>query len=64
MDDRSLFADEILVQTVVAILVKRLGGVVSITQADIDDVAFIFLVEDNNGRDKLSLRLQNRNPVS
>lgn len=45
-----------------AILVKRLGGNVTITQADIDDIAYGHMVEEGHEDGSLSFQLNERSP--
>lgn len=54
MDPRSNLSNPKLALIVIASLVKRLGGNVTITQADIDAVAYGRLIEDGS----LVLKLQ------
>ena len=60
MDSRSNFNNPVLTMLVLAILVKRLGGSVEVTQADVDDVAFNRLDEDSHGDGSFTLRLVER----
>lgn len=43
-----------------AVLVKRLGGKVEITQADIDDIAYNRLIEEGFNDGSLEFRLEER----
>lgn len=47
MSDRTVFEDAHIMLNVVAVLVKRLGGEVKLSQEDFDDVAFGRLLEDH-----------------
>ena len=51
-----VFTDPTVNMLVVAVLVQKLGGTVSITQADIDQVAFLRLME--NGADDGAITLE------
>ncbi len=43
---QSLLNDEVFRTALVGILVKRLGGVVTLTQADFDDISTMMLLEN------------------
>lgn len=47
-----------------AILVKRLGGVVKIVQADIDDIAYNRLIEEGREDGSLEFRFAERGAAS
>lgn len=49
---------------ILAVMVKRLGGNVSIVQADIDDVAYNRLIEEGFENGRLELRLEERSRSS
>ena len=56
--------DPALTTLLFAVLVKRLGGCVKITQADIDSVAYNRLEERGNEDDSVEFRLVERNKAS
>lgn len=60
MHPQSSFNDRRLVMLLFAIFVKRLGGKVEVTQADIDDVAFGRLDEEGREDGSLEFRLVER----
>lgn len=49
---------------VIAILLKRLGGKATITQADIDDVAYNRILEEGHGDGSIELRFAERDKSS
>lgn len=55
------FNNPVLTTILFAIMVKRLGGKVTITQTDIDDVAYNRLDEDGCDDGSLEFRLVQRN---
>lgn len=63
-DTRSNLNNPVLTTILFGILVKRLGGRVQITQADIDDIAFNQLLEDGRPDGSLEFRLIERQRVS
>lgn len=60
MDSRSNLNNPNLTTILFAIMVKRLGGRVEITQADIDDIAYNRLLEDGREDGSIEFRLEER----
>ena len=64
MPPQSYLNNPIFVTILFAILVKRLGSKVEITQADIDDIAFNRLEEEGLENGTLEFRLLERRAAS
>lgn len=61
---QSVLRDRSITMLILAAIVQKLGGEVSITQADIDDVAYNRLEEDGDGKGTVTFRVVKRSQTS
>ena len=64
MHVKSILNNPELALILFAVMVKRLGGTVLITQADIDEVAYNRMEEEGFGDGSIEFRLVERRPSS